>query len=59
MEATGKRLAKDIKYPNTVYLETVGLFLLSNYIYHQNVFKANGNRLQFGLFLLANAFTSY
>ncbi len=35
------------------------IFFGANFLFHQNVFRANQNRLQFGGFLLANLFTSY
>ena len=53
------RLVHTAEYPKIVYLESLLIFFGANFLYHQNVFRANRNRLQFGGFLLANLFTSY
>jgi hypothetical protein len=53
------RLVSQMEYPKIVYLEGLLFFFGANFLYHQNVFRANQNRLQFLGFLLVNAFTSY
>lgn len=53
------RIIRDIDYPKAVYLETLLLFLGANFIYHQQVFRRNNNKLQFLGFILVNTFTSY
>ena len=60
MEATtDSRLVRGIEYPKIVYLEGLLFFFGANFLYHQHVFRANQNRLQFAGFLLVNIFTSY
>lgn len=54
-----KRLVPDLIYPKIVYLEGLILFFGANFLYHQNVFRANHNKPQFAAFLLANMFTSF
>ena len=53
------RLVHGAEYPNIVYLEGLLFFFGANFLYHQNVFRANKNKLQFGAFLFVNLFTSY
>jgi hypothetical protein len=53
------RLVHTAEYPKIVYLESLLIFFGANFLYHQNVFRQNKNRLQFAGFLLANLFTSY
>ena len=53
------RFHDDIAYPKSVYFEMVATFLFGNFVYHKNVFRRNGNKLNFGIFLFVNAFTSY
>ena len=59
MEPSESRLVHDVAYPKVVYLESMLFFFGANYLFHQNVFRASQNRLQFGAFLLVNLFTSY
>lgn len=56
---SGSRLISGAEYPKIVYLEGLLFFFGTNFLYHQNVFRANQNRLQFAGFLLVNAFTSF
>jgi hypothetical protein len=58
IEATS-RLVQTAEYPRMVYMESLLIFFGANFLYHQNVFRQNKNRLQFAGFLLANLFTSY
>lgn len=53
------RLVRTAEYPKIVYVESLLLFFGANYLFHQNVFRANQNRLQFAGFLLVNLFTSF
>lgn len=53
------RIVRSVEYPKIVYLEGLLFFFGANYLFHQNVFRSNQNRLQFLGFLLVNAFTSY
>jgi hypothetical protein len=53
------RMIRNVEYPKIVYLEGLIFFFGANFLYHQNVFRANQNRLQFTGFLLVNLFTSY
>lgn len=53
------RFVRNVEYPKIVYLESILLFFGANFLYHQNVFRNNQNRLQFVGFLLVNAFTSF
>ena len=59
MEEENSRLVRGVEYPKIVYIEGLLLFFGANFLYHQHVFRANQNRLQFGGFLLVNLFTSY
>lgn len=59
MEATESRIVRDMDYPKIVYLEGLVFFFGANFFYHQHVFRANQNRLQFAGFLLVNLFTSF
>jgi hypothetical protein len=59
MEESGSRLVKGTEYPKIVYLEGLLFFFGANFFYHQHVFRANQNRLQFAGFLLVNLFTSF
>jgi len=59
MEETNSRLVKGSEYPKIVYLEAALFFFGANFLFHQHVFRANKNKLQFTGFLLANLFTSY
>lgn len=56
---SGSRIIKGAEYPKIVYLEGLLFFFGANFLYHQNVFRANQNRLQFAAFLAVNAFTSF
>jgi len=56
---SSSRIVHGAEYPKIVYLEGLLFFFGANFLYHQNVFRANQNRLQFAAFLLVNAFTSY
>ena len=58
MEQNDTRLVRGVEYPKIVYLEGLLFFFGANFLYHQHVFRANQNRLQFLGFLLVNAFTS-
>ena len=53
------RIVNNVEYPKMVYLEGLIFFFGANFLYHQHVFRANQNRLQFAGFLLVNLFTSY
>ena len=53
------RLVSTPEYPNMVYLEAMVIFFGANFLFHQNVFRQRGNRLQFAAFMAANAFTSF
>lgn len=53
------RLVSNTEYPKIVYLEGLLFFFGANFLFHQNVFRATQNRLQFLGFLAVNAFTSY
>ena len=59
MDATESRLVNNVEYPKIVYLESLLFFFGANFLFHQNVFRASQNRLQFGAFMLVNLFTSY
>jgi len=50
---------REENYPKIVYLEALIFFFGANFLYHQNVFRANNNRFQFLGFILVNCFTSY
>jgi hypothetical protein len=56
---SSSRLIHNAEFPKIVYLEGLLFFFGANFLYHQNVFRANQNRLQFAAFLFVNAFTSY
>jgi hypothetical protein len=53
------RLAQNVEYPKIVYLEGLLIFFGANFLYHQNIFRANQNKFQFFVFLAVNAFTSF
>jgi hypothetical protein len=53
------RLQKTGDFPSSVYLESLVIFFGANFLFHQNVFRKQGSRPQFALFMLVNAFTSY
>ena len=59
MEEENSILVRGVEYPKIFYIEGLLLFFGANFLYHQHVFRANQNRLQFGGFLLVNLFTSY
>lgn len=42
-----------------MYGETLLFFFGANFLFHQQVFRASQNKLQFAGFLLVNLFTSY
>ena len=46
-------------YPKMVYLESMMVFFGANFLFHQNVFRRVGSRLQFAAFMGINAFTSF
>ena len=47
------------EYPRSIYAQMLVVFFGANLMYHKHVFRMNGNRPQFFMFMLANAFTSY
>lgn len=53
------RIVYSTSYPKMVYIESLLIFFGANFLFHQNVFRASQNRLQFLGFLAVNAFTSY
>ena len=59
METTDSRIEVTPKYPPIVYLESAMIFFGANFLFHQNVFRRAGNRVQFAVFMGVNAFTSY
>ena len=59
MTEQDSRLVQSTAYPKIVYLEGLLFFFGANFLYHQHVFRANQNRLQFLGFLAVNAFTSF
>ena len=42
---TESRLVYKTEYPKIVYLEGLLFFFGANFLFHQNVFRANQNRL--------------
>lgn len=56
---SSSRLVHNTEFPKLVYLESLLIFFGANFLYHQNVFRANQSRPQFALFLAVNLFTSY
>ena len=58
-ESQESRIVSGTEYPKIVYLEGLLFFFGANFLFHQNVFRANQNRIQFLGFLFVNAFTSY
>ena len=53
------RLVEVPEMPKSVYLETLGVFLLGNFIFHRMVFRIKPNNPQFAAFIVVNAFTSF
>ena len=53
------RFSSNTQYPPLAYIEMVGLFLMSNFVYHQNVYRRNNLKLNFLAFMIVNSFTSY
>ncbi len=53
------RLVKGLVYPKIVYLETLIFYFGANFVYHQQIFRHNHNKLQFAGFLLVNLFTTF
>ena len=45
-------------YPKLCYVQSLGVFFGANYLFHQHVFRRTGNRSQFAVFMLVNAFTA-
>ena len=59
MSESNNRMVYALAYPRTVYAQMMVIFFGANLAYHRSVFRVNGNRPQFFMFMLANAFTSY
>ena len=53
------RMIEGTDYPRSIYAQMLVVFFGANLMYHKNIFRMNGNRPQFFMFMLANAFTSY
>ena len=59
METKESRIMACPPYPPIVYLESMLIFFGANFMFHQNVFRRSGNRVQFALFMGINAFTAF
>ena len=59
MSDNNSRMIYDREYPRTIYAQMLVVFFGANLMYHKHVFRMNGNRPQFFMFMLANAFTSF
>ena len=53
------RIVIGVEFPKIVYLESLLFFFGANYLYHQNIFRANQRKSNFLAFVLVNLFTSY
>ena len=53
------RIAENISYPKTAYLEMALVFFGANFVYHRNIFRRNLSKFGFVTFMLINAFTSW
>ena len=53
------RLADNVEYPKTAYLDMAIVFFGVNFAYHKFIFRQNLSKGAFGMFLLVNMFTSY
>ena len=56
---TENRIRNVGAFPKVVYLQALAIFLGANFMYHHQVFRTSGNRLQFLMFMGVNLFTSY
>ena len=45
MEETGSRLVHGAEFPKIVYLEGLLFFFGANFLFHQNIFRANKSKL--------------
>ena len=59
MSDKSSRLEDDLNYPPSVFIQTLGVFLGANYMYHRHAFRKNNCKMSFVLFLGVNLFTSY
>ena len=55
----GGRYSKNLTYPRMAYIEMLGCYMLSNFVYHQNCYRRNNNKFSFCIFLFVNMFTCY